>query len=342
MMQRAIELSRLGFPAPNPHVGCVIAQGDEIVGEGYHEYAGGPHAEVNALHQAGTKASGATAYVSQEPCNHHGRTPPCVDALLAAGIRRVVAAVADPYAPAKGGLLRLAENGVETELGLLQEEAREANVKWLTAVERGYPYVVLKAAMTLDGRIATPSGESKWITGEAARTEAHRLRAECGAVLIGRGTAEKDNPSLTVRHVEARNQPTRILLDPGRKIPNSAQIFDSKAPTLRVVCDNPAEGELQVNGDRGAIDLVALLRSLYARGVTSLLVEGGAHTLGRFLEAGLADRLELFIAPKTVGAGPCWLEREFDRPLSRADSFQFSSFRQIGDDLWATLLPRRS
>ncbi len=339
MMARAIELSARGFPAPNPHVGCVIAMGDEVVGEGFHDYRGGPHAEIVALHAAGKRAKGATAYVTLEPCNHHGRTPPCVDALMEAGIARVVAGVEDPVSGHGGGLLRLREAGVETLLGVMAEGATKANLAWLAAVERGWPYVVVKAAMTLDGRIATPSGESKWITGDEARAEAHRLRAECGAVLVGRTTVEKDNPRLTVRALEVKNQPTRIVLDPWRRIPGGRNVFDAEAPSLRVVAGEPRDGEVRAPFQSGFLDLAALMKDLYGLGHTSVLVEGGAHTIGSFFDAGLVDRLELFVAAKVFGQGKTWIERPFRGSPDSASSLRLDKARQVGTDLWLTYYP---
>ena len=338
-MARAIALSRRGFPAPNPHVGCVIAVGEEIVGEGFHSYAGGPHAEVVALRRAKGRARGATAYVTLEPCNHHGRTPPCVDALLDAGVARVVVAALDLNAKASGGLTRLQVAGVACQSGVLEAEARAANLPWLTATERGWPYVVVKAAMTLDGRLATPAGESKWITGEPARREAHRLRAECGAVLVGRTTVEKDNPQLTVRALTVRNQPLRIVLDPWRRIAQGYHAFDTCAPSLRVVAGEPRDGEMRVGYRNGYLDLPDLLSNLYKRGVTSLLVEGGAHTIGSFFDAGLVDRLELFVAGKVFGAGKSWVERPFPGPVASASGFGIYRVRRVGADLWVTCLP---
>jgi diaminohydroxyphosphoribosylaminopyrimidine deaminase/5-amino-6-(5-phosphoribosylamino)uracil reductase len=262
-----------------------------------------------------------------------------VDALLKAGVTRVVAACPDPFEPASGGLERLANNGVNAEVGLLQGEARAANLKWLTAVERGWPYVVAKAAMTLDGRIATPSGSSKWITGKKARTEAHRLRAECGAVLVGRATVEKDDPELTVRDVPVVNQPVRIVLDPNRKLPGSSRIFAGEPVTWRVVGHDPEAGELgaPLEGDR--FDLNAVLRELFKRGLTSLMVEGGARTIGAFFDAGFVDRLELFVSPKVLGAGPAWIERGFEGSIGEADRYRFSKWRELDGDLWITAFP---
>lgn len=342
MMARAISLARRGFPAPNPHVGCVIVQGSEIVGEGYHRYAGGPHAEVVALRKAGDRARGATAYVTLEPCNHQGRTPPCSKALMEAGIARVVAADLDPNPRAGGGLERLASSGIATSVGLLGAEARNANLLWMTAVERGWPFVVVKAAMTLDGRIATPSGESQWITGPEARREAHRLRAECGAVLVGRATVEKDNPQLTIRAVKVKNQPVRIVLDPWRKIAPGHSVFDSPGESIRIVAGDPRDSEMKVNYQNGYLDLQDVLRGLLERGITSLLVEGGAHTIGSFFDAGLVDRLELFVAGKVLGAGKSWIERPFPGPLSGASGFELNSVRRVGQDLWTTWTPADS
>jgi diaminohydroxyphosphoribosylaminopyrimidine deaminase / 5-amino-6-(5-phosphoribosylamino)uracil reductase len=336
MMARAIKLSLRGYPAPNPHVGCVIANGTEIVGEGYHDHAGGPHAEAVALLKAGARAKGATVYVTLEPCNHFGRTPPCSEALIAAGVKRVVAAGPDPNPRAVGGLARLREAGIETSVGLMADEARAANLAWLKAVERGWPFVVVKAAMTLDGKIATPSGESKWITGEAARKEAHRLRAICGAVLVGRGTVEQDDPQLTVRAIRVANQPIRIVLDSSRNLTTIYRVLDSQASTIRVVADSAGDGELQVGFAAGSFDLGQLLKRLFARGVTSLMVEGGGHTIGSFLDAGLVDRLELFVSAKVFGAGKSWAERGSLEPLPARPDFQFQRIRMVGDDLWIT------
>jgi len=219
------------------------------------------------------------------------------------------------------------------------QEARTANLAWLTAIERGWPYVVVKAAMTLDGRIATPDGQSKWITGESARKEAHRLRAECGAVLVGRATVEADNPSLTVRAVKVRNQPVRVVLDPRRVLDSGRKVFDDSAPTIRVVADGVREGELVVGLNNGQFDPKALLSGLFDRGITGLLVEGGGRTIGSFLDAGLVDRLELFVAGKVFGAGKSWVERPFAGSPDSAAGFEIGRVRRVGEDLWITGFP---
>src|SRR5579885_2122161 len=205
-MRRAIELSKNGFPAPNPHVGCVIVKNGEIVGEAYHDHAGAPHAEVVALTQAREKANGADVFVTLEPCNHQGRTGPCSQALIQAGVANVTAACLDPNPKAKGGLKALKESGVKVSHGLMQKEASAANEVFLKSMEQRSPYLVGKVAMSLDGRVAMPNGDSKWITNEASRAIGHRLRAECGAVLVGRNTVARDNPHLTARVEGVVNQ----------------------------------------------------------------------------------------------------------------------------------------
>jgi diaminohydroxyphosphoribosylaminopyrimidine deaminase/5-amino-6-(5-phosphoribosylamino)uracil reductase len=317
-MRRAISLSRRGYPAPNPHVGCVLARDGEIVGEGYHHHAGAPHAEIAALSVAGERARGADAYVTLEPCNHFGRTPPCTDALLRAGVRRVVVACPDPNPVAAGGLARLREHGVETEVGLLQSEAEAANVRFLTAMRLRRPHVTVKAAASLDGRIALPSGESKWITGPAARRAGHRLRAECGAVLVGRRTVEKDDTHLTARVPGVVNPPLRVVLDPHNRLTGKERVFDDAAPSRHIT---------------GPIDLDNLLSELFADGVTSLLVEGGGTTIAGFVRAQLVDALELFVAPKLLGDGPSWVNGLSLDSLEEAPKVQIDRITRLGLDL---------
>ena len=317
-MSRAIELSRGGFPAPNPHVGCVLVRGGEVVGEGFHHHAGGPHAEAAALADAGDRASGATAYVTLEPCNHFGRTPPCSQALLRAGVRRVVYACADPNPRAEGGGQFLAAHGVEVESGLLADEAAAANVQFLTAMRLQRPRVVVKAAASLDGRIALPSGESKWITGPEAREAGHRLRAECGAVLVGHWTVQLDDPELTARIPDVVNQPLRIVLDPKGRLTGKERIFNDQAPTRHVT---------------GTFDLPELLGSLFADGITGILIEGGAITIGSFFRAGLVDAVELFLAPKLLGDGLNWVNRLELARLADAPALRFDRITPRGPDL---------
>lgn len=317
-MRRAITLARRGFPAPNPHVGCVLVRDGEIVGEGYHHHAGAPHAEAAALAVAGDRAAGADAYVTLEPCNHFGRTPPCSEALIRARVRRVVVACADPNPKAAGGLSRLNEVGIETSVGLLADEAYEANIAFMTAMRLKRPYVVVKAGASLDGRIALPSGESKWITGPEARRVGRRLRAELGAVLVGRRTVELDDPELTARTPGAVNPPLRIVLDPHSKLSGREKVFDDQAPTRHVT---------------GEIDLPGLLSDLFEGGVTSLLVEGGATTVAGFVRAGLVDAVELFVAGKLLGAGPTWLADIGLSSLADAPELNILKVTRIGSDV---------
>ncbi len=338
LMRRAIELSRHGFPSPNPHVGCVIAVDGEMVGKGFHDHAGGPHAEVVALEQAGPKARGADVYVTLEPCNHQGRTPPCSNALIAAGVASVTAATLDPNPKAAGGLAVLSEAGIQVSSGLLESEARAANEMFMTAMESGRPFVVGKVAMSLDGRVALPNGESKWITSETSRMEGHRLRAECGAVLVGRNTVVRDDPVLTARLDGVVNQPIRIVLDPNSALSGLEKVFGHDAPTWHVTKHPLRENQIEAPMKEDRLDLLALLKDFHKRGVTGLLVEGGPITLGHFLKAGLIDRLEVFIAPKALGAGPSWLGVGVDS-LANAYQFKVKVAKQLEDDLWISYRP---
>lgn len=282
-MKLAVEESRKGYPMPNPHVGCAIVRDGVLVGKGYHDHAGGPHAEVVALNVAAEKARGATAYVTLEPCNHYGKTPPCSQALIKAGVVKVVIGCQDPNPVAQGGANALQKAGLGVVLGVLEEECREANRMWLHAMERRRPYVVLKVAMALDGRIALPDGTSKWITGEGARAEGHALRAQLGAVLVGANTYRLDKPQLTARIPDVVNQPRKFVLDPkvSVELPNDV---------TRITETNLSE----------------MLSQLFEEGVRGLLVEGGAATLAAFIEQGCYDQLEVFIGKKLLGQGLTW------------------------------------
>lgn len=335
-MRRAVALSRRGYPAPNPHVGCVIVKGGQVVGEGYHDHRGGPHAEVMALQQAGREARGAVVFVTLEPCDHDGLTPPCSHALVQAGVKEVHYACADPNPKAAGGADTLRSNGIEVTGGLLETEARQANLQFMSSFELGRPYVVLKAAVSMDGRISLPTGESKWITGVRARKAAHKLRALSGAVLVGRETVLKDDPSLTARIKGVVNQPLRVVLDPDRSLSDAAKVFTDGGRTLRVV--KPGEAGLEVPFHEGRFDLAVLMQRLVAQGVNGLLVEGGAFTLNAFIEAELADRVELFVAPITLGAGPSWLSGEGVARLAEAHRFRLDRAFKLGDDIQLTFL----
>ncbi len=316
-MRRAIQLSKRGFPAPNPHVGCVIVRSGEIVGQGYHDRAGAPHAEAMALLEAGEAAEGATAYVTLEPCNHFGRTPPCSQALIRAGVQRVVVATRDMNPRAVGGVEALRAAGIQVDLGLLTESAAAANRIFTGAISLERPYVIAKAAISLDGRIALPSGESKWITGPKARAEGHRLRAECGAVLVGRKTIEADDPRLTSRVAGVVNQPLRIVLDPENRLKGHYQVFSSEAETWHIT---------------GKIDLESLLNRMQSAGQIGLLVEGGAITIGAFMARDLVDEIRLFVAPKALGSGPNWVSGLNVDHLSDVTAFRFEKPRLVGPD----------
>jgi diaminohydroxyphosphoribosylaminopyrimidine deaminase/5-amino-6-(5-phosphoribosylamino)uracil reductase len=337
-MLKAIELSRGGFPAPNPHVGCTVVKDGVIVGEGFHDHAGGPHAEVVALAAAGAKARGADVFVTLEPCNHEGRTGPCTEALVQAGVKTVTIAVPDPNPRAAGGADRLREAGIKVEIGLHEAEARCANHAWLTSMALGRPFVVLKIATTLDGRTSLPTGESRWITSEESRARGHQLRADCGAVLVGRRTVLVDDPHLTARIPGVVNQPLRVVLDRSGQLDASHRIFDDAGPTLRVVQPD-ATGDLQVPLDGSNFDLHALVKALFERGITGLLVEGGPATLTSFLKAGLVDRMHQFIAPKLLGSGTEWCQDLGVTILADAPGFILQDTIRWGPDVELILVP---
>jgi len=316
LMARALRLAERGLftTQPNPRVGCVIAHDGEVVGEGWHERAGKPHAEVFALRAAGGRARGATAYVTLEPCAHHGRTPPCAEALVEAGIARVVAASEDSNPHTNGsGLQRLREAGVEVQSGLMRDAARELNRGFFSRMERGRPWVRVKLAMSLDGRTALGSGASKWITGEAARADVQRWRARSSAILTGAGTARADDPRLTVRlpEGEAFQPPLRIVLDAKLdSLPAGANLLDGGAATLVLHAPDAASRDQRyaraelaaVPVDaQGRFDLVALMRLLAQREVNELQVEAGPSLCGALFDAGLADELLLYVAPVLLG-----------------------------------------
>ena len=316
-MRRALELAKRaeGETSPNPMVGCVIL--DEagcIVGEGWHQKAGAPHAEINALADMKVKnAVGHTAYVSLEPCSHWGRTGPCCEALIQAGIRRVVAAMEDPNPKVSGqGFRRLREAGVEVITGVCEQEAKRLNEQFLLWVTQRRPFVSLKFAETLDGKLATSAGDSHYITGQEAHVYSHYLRKTHDGILVGIGTVMNDDPELTTRLVEGRN-PVRIVLDTRARIPLSAKVLQNDTKTLLITgpqvteetCRNLQKLKnvemIPLPCADGKIDLNCLMNALYAQGLTSVLVEGGSEVLGAFLDAGIADRVYAFIAPKLAG-----------------------------------------
>ncbi|MFD7749235.1 bifunctional diaminohydroxyphosphoribosylaminopyrimidine deaminase/5-amino-6-(5-phosphoribosylamino)uracil reductase RibD [Streptomyces sp. NPDC059698] len=350
-MRRAVTLAArgLGSTSPNPVVGCVITDvSGAVVGEGFHQRAGGPHAEVHALRAAGERARGGTAYVTLEPCDHTGRTGPCSQALLAAGISRVVYAVGDPDPRATGGGDTLRAAGVRAERGLLADEAEAGNAAWLTSVRLGRPYVLWKYAATLDGRIAAADATSRWITSPEARADVHRLRAEADAVLVGSGTARADDPQLGVRGIEGATQPLRVVLDTdATAVRPGARVLDGAAPTLIAVADDAPAGHLPATAvlrlpraaaGRG-LDLDALLDALHVRGVRSVLLEGGPTLAGAFVAAGKVDKVVGYLAPVLLGAGPAALADAGITTISQALRLDVTESAAIGPDLRVTAVP---
>ncbi|WP_048363004.1 bifunctional diaminohydroxyphosphoribosylaminopyrimidine deaminase/5-amino-6-(5-phosphoribosylamino)uracil reductase RibD [Pseudomonas weihenstephanensis] len=357
-MARAIELARKGLYTthPNPRVGCVIVRDGQIVGEGWHVRAGEPHAEVHALRAAGALARGATAYVTLEPCSHHGRTPPCAEGLVNAGVARVVAAMQDPNPEVAGrGLKRLADAGIEVRCGVLEAQARALNQGFLKRMEHGLPFVRVKLAMSLDGRTAMASGESQWITGPAARSAVQRLRAQASVVITGADTVLADGARLTVRADELgldaeqtaqamSRAPLRVLIDGRLRVPLDAPFFKA-GPALVATCVPPAEQYrtgpecLVIPGENGQIDLRQLLRALAARDVNEVLVEAGPRLAGAFAEQGLVDEYQIFIAAKFLGstARPL-LELPLTR-MSEASELKIIEMRAVGDDWRVTAIP---
>ncbi|BCV20980.1 bifunctional diaminohydroxyphosphoribosylaminopyrimidine deaminase/5-amino-6-(5-phosphoribosylamino)uracil reductase RibD [Moorella sp. Hama-1] len=317
-MRRALDLARrgLGRTSPNPAVGAVIVKDGRVIGEGYHQKAGTPHAEIHALQAAGPAARGSTLYVTLEPCCHYGRTPPCTEAIIAAGIRRVVAAMADPNPRvAGGGFQALRQAGIEVETGLLAEEARQLNEAFIKYITTGNPWVTLKMALTLDGKIATRTGAARWITGPEARERAHELRDTHDAILVGIGTVLADDPELTTRLPGVRGRDAvRVILDSHLRLPLTARVVSlrSAAPTLvATTAAAPAEAreELAARGvqvlvlpaEAGRVAWQPLLAELARRQITSILVEGGSGVNATALAAGVVDKVIAFIAPKIFG-----------------------------------------
>ncbi|HEY4716687.1 MAG TPA: bifunctional diaminohydroxyphosphoribosylaminopyrimidine deaminase/5-amino-6-(5-phosphoribosylamino)uracil reductase RibD [bacterium] len=301
---------------PNPMVGAIVVKHDRIIGRGYHKEAGGPHAEVIALGEAGEGARNATLYVNLEPCNHWGRTPPCTDAILQSGIKRVVVGMIDPNQLVKGkGISRLRKNAVEVESGVLEDECRKLNQVYIKNITKKMPYVIFKSAVTLDGRTATKTGDSKWITSPDSRRLVHNLRAEVDAVMVGIGTVLKDDSSLTTHGVASFN-PLRIIVDSKLRIPLRARVLTDTLRKRTVIATTERASKRKADivaglcgrliflpSNKGRVDLKALLLKLYSEGICRLLVEGGATLGGSLFSGGFIDRMLLFIAPMLVGDG---------------------------------------
>jgi len=354
----ALARSAIGLSDPNPRVGCVITDAAGVVlGAGHTQQAGGPHAEVMALQDAaqqGRDVRGATAYVTLEPCSHHGRTPPCCDALIAAGIRRVVASVEDPNPLVAGqGLARLRAAGIEVELG--GEEAarasRELNIGFFSRMRRGRPWVRMKIAASLDGRTALNNGASQWITGEAARVDGHAWRKRAGAVLTGIGTVRDDDPRLDVRLVPTTLQPLRVIVDsrleiaPGARIlqpPGQALIYTASsdaAPRAALAASHIEVAEVPADPASGKTDLAALLQDLGRRGINELHVEAGHRLNGSLLREGLVDELLVYIAPRLLGEGRGMAALGPFETLAGSLDFRFTDLACVGDDLRLLLRP---
>jgi diaminohydroxyphosphoribosylaminopyrimidine deaminase/5-amino-6-(5-phosphoribosylamino)uracil reductase len=346
-MRRAIARAAeaLGVSNPNPAVGAVVLdQLGRVAGEGATAAAGGPHAEVVALSAAGERARGGTVIATLEPCAHRGRTGPCVDAIVEAGVRRVVYAVADPHPVAAGGAVQLRAAGVDVEAGVLETEARPDLEPWLVGVVRDRPFVTWKYAGSLDGRSAAADGTSRWITGPEARRDVHRLRAMADAVIAGIGTVLTDDASLTVRDWPATRQPLRVVVDSDARTPLQARVLDGTAPTLVAVRADADEARLQLLRDTPAevvelpggatgIDLAALLRALREREVIQLLLEGGATLAGSFVRAGLVDRVIGYHAPALLGDGPQVLTSIGVDTIDAAIRLTLDDVTQLGADV---------
>lgn len=358
-MAKALQLARRGqySAAPNPRVGCVVvAQDGAVVGSGFHARTGGPHAEIEALVEAGGRARGATAYLTLEPCSHQGRTPPCTEALLAAGIARVVVAMPDPNPQVLGGGLdRLARSGVAMAVGLMEPEARALNAGFVSRMTRGRPRVTVKLAASLDGRTALASGESRWITGKAARRDVHRLRAESCAVLTGIGTVLSDDPRLDVRRDDLPllgRRPLRVVLDARLRLSPAAQLFTRPGPVLVFTGEGqrtraaPLEAAgaavVEVPAADGLLDPTAVLAELARRECNEVLVEAGPHVAGSLAAAGLADRLLIYFAPVALGdAGRGMLHLPQVGRMAERLQWRTLDVRRIGDDLRVCVEPAK-
>lgn len=353
MMARALQLAERGLwtTSPNPRVGCVLVRDGRVVGEGWHEKAGEPHAEVHALRAAGEQARGATAYVTLEPCSHHGRTPPCAEALIDAGVARVVAAMTDPNPLVAGqGLAMLQAAGIETASGLLENEARELNIGFVSRMTRGRPWLRLKTAASLDGKTALSNGVSQWITGPDARRDGHAWRARACAILTGIGTVRDDDPQLLVRDVETTRQPLRVVVDSRLETPLTARILQGGPVLIAGAVDNAEKAALLrstsaevliLPNAAGKVELKALLEALAQRGINEVHAEAGFKLNGSLLREGLVDELLLYLAPCLIGHEASGL---FNLPalttLDGKHPLQIRDLRQVGADIRVIARPQ--
>ncbi len=358
MMRRALSLARkgIGKTSPNPVVGCVIVREGVVVGEGWHRKAGTPHAEVHALREAGPLARGADVYVTLEPCSHFGRTPPCADALVAAGVARVFVGMVDPNPTVCGkGITRLEAVGIQVITGVLGKECRLINEPFVKHVSTGLPFLTLKSALTLDGKTATALGDSRWITNDKSRRYVHQLRAEVDAVMVGVGTLLADNPELTVRHVKGKN-PLRIIVDSSLKIPNESRVLGDDLARGTIIAttsdDQERIGFLETRGaqvircasDKGRVDLRDLMQRLGAKGIQSILLEGGSELAGAALRQGLIDKFILFYAPIVLGgaAGIGLFGGKSVERMGRAFRLETARVRRFGGDVMIEAYPEEA
>ena len=355
-MRRALALAQRGYTTPNPMVGAVIVKDGRVVGEGFHRRAGMPHAEVEALRRAGENARGATLYVTLEPCSHWGRTPPCADALIEAGVRCVYAAMQDPNPQVSGrGFAKLREAGIEVQVGVLEERARQLNEIFVKYHQTGMPFVTIKAAMSLDGKIATYTGDSKWITGEPARRLVHRLRARHDAVMVGVGTVVKDNPLLTVRLPRFKEplHRLRVIVDSRLRCPEEAQVLSVEhSPTLIATTESAPQDKIArlrergveiavLPADGGRVDLRALMAMLAQRGVTGVLCEGGGTLIAGLLANRLVDKVVFFYAPRIIGGQDAHtaVDGEGFPSIERSLRLDRVHWRRVGCDMMVQAYP---
>ncbi|WP_457623199.1 bifunctional diaminohydroxyphosphoribosylaminopyrimidine deaminase/5-amino-6-(5-phosphoribosylamino)uracil reductase RibD [Persephonella sp.] len=356
-MEKALELARMGkgLTHPNPTVGAVIVKDGRIIGLGYHKKAGKPHAEIEAIKDAvnkGFKVEGSTMYVTLEPCCHYGKTPPCTDAIITNKIKKVVVATLDPNPQVSGkGIKKLKEKGIETVVGLLEKDAVKINEDFFTYVTKKRPFIHLKTAQTIDGKIATKTGSSKWITSEEGRKFAHRLRYESSCVLVGSNTVLKDNPQLTVRYFNVEKQPKRVILDTDLKIPLNYKIFDRSAETIVFTRENGDKEKIKKLKDLGIeviqvplkehkLNLKNIIEEIYKRDLIHILVEGGSSVTSSFLREGLYDKLSVFIAPKIIGEdGLPSIKSLGIRSIDESLVLKIESLKKIGSDVYLELYP---
>ena len=348
-MRRAIKLARKGNASPNPQVGCVIVKKGKIIAEGYHKKAGLPHAEVDGLKKLKkNEAQGSTMYVTLEPCCHFGRTPPCTDAIIKAGVKKVYAAMKDPNSLVSGkGMRKLKKAGIKVDVGLLEKDAIKLNEAYIHHAKTGLPFATLKTAMSLDGKIATSTGESKWITSEKAREKVHEIRSRTDAILVGVGTVITDNPQLTSR-IKGGRDPLRIIVDSRLRIPLNANVFkDGKIVVATTLKHNKTKKrQLDAKGvdvwvvqERdGHLDLADLMRVLGEVGVTSVLIEGGGEVNASALEAGIVNKIMFFIAPKIIGGRDAKTPVEGNgiKKIKDALKLENTVIEKIGDDFLVT------